>query len=488
VDEPSALRSKITRSLAWIAGASSIVAALDTLSNFVVLALWIRPEQQGLAAAALWLFPILDTFIDGGLSAAIIQHQQISRERLSTIFWLNVGLSCVAAAALVPLAVPITGHPLAAPLLEVYGLKLLFQNVFFVPQALMRRELRFAELSIIRVVANVASVAVKTSAAAAGAGPWCYIYGNFAHALVTGVGIQLRHPFRPRFVLALREVMADVRFGATMALREILFNFYTNVDYRIVIAFFGEGANGLYYFAYSTLLQPVRYISQIVVEIAYPAFARLRGDRTLVVEQFVSFTRMNLVAVLPFVAVIALGGDDFVGVLFGPRWAPAVLAMRLLCVVGVLRALSFMMPPLLDGLGHPRRSLAYATCASILLPALYVLSAWQLGPRFGWLSVALAWVVGYPFVFALLTWMALATIGLRARDYLRRVVGIPICVAVATAAALGVRVAAAGLPAGARLAATSVTLLALTGALLARFEGVTPRSFAAALRRPRAAA
>jgi len=476
------LGQRVSRGLAWIGAASSIIAALDTLSNFAILALWISPEQQGIAAAAMWLFPILDMLIDGGLSAAIVQREEVTHEQLSTIFWLNVGMSGLIAGLVVVLGTPITGSAAAGSMLAVYGLKLLLQNVFFVPQALMRRELRFKELSLIRIAANLFGFSTRVVSAAAGAGPWCYLIGNFTHSIVTAIGIQSRRRFRPSFTLRLRQAAADIRFGVTTALREILFHVYTNADYRVVIAFFGREANGLYSFAYSTILNPVRYFSQVVVEVAFPAFSRLRHDRPHAIEQFISFTRLNLVVVLPYVALIGLTADDLVTVIFGARWMPAVNAMRLLCAVGILRGMSFVMPPLLEGLGYPRRSLTYAACASVIMPSLYVLSAWLLGPRFGWSSLAIAWVVGFPVAFAILAKLALSTVGLDARTYLRRVIRIPCWLAIATLAGWGVRVAASSLGAPARLVLSATTLLGVAALLLSRFEGMGLRFVAASLR------
>ena len=477
------LATRVSRGLAWIGAASSIIAALDTLSNFAILALWISPAEQGIAAAAMWLFPILDMLIDGGLSAAIVYREEVTDDRLSTIFWLNLAMSALIAGLVVLLGTPITGSAAAGSMLAVYGLKLLLQNVFFVPQALMRRELRFKELSLIRIFANLFGFTTRVASAAAGAGPWCYLIGNFTHSMVTATGIQLRRRFRPRFVLRLRQAAADIRFGVATALREILFHVYTNADYRVVIAFFGREANGLYSFAYATILNPVRYFSQVVVEVAFPAFSRLRHDRARVIEQFISFTRLNLVVVLSYVALIGLTADDLVSVIFGDRWRPAVTAMRILCGVGVLRGMSFVMPPLLEGLGFPRRSLTYAVCASILMPALYVLAAWRLGPRFGWTSLAIAWVVGFPIAFAILARLALGTIDLGAGAYVRRIIGIPVCVALATGVALGARAAASSLGPPVRLAVTAGALLVAAAVLLWRFQGMGPRAIVASLRK-----
>ena len=85
------------------------------------------------------------------------------------------------------------------------GGKLIFQNVYFMPSALMKRELRFRELSIIRIVANLVEFAAKVGFAAAGFGIWCFVFGPLGRVLVTGIGAQICHPWRPKAVLKLRE-------------------------------------------------------------------------------------------------------------------------------------------------------------------------------------------------------------------------------------------------------------------------------------------
>src|SRR6185503_5033867 len=108
-----------------------------------------------------------------------------------------------------------------------------------------------------------------------------------------------------------------------------------------------------------------------------------------------------------------------------------------LCMVGVLRAVGFVLPPLLDGVGQPARTLRYMSWAAITLPLCFVGFAYLLGGSFGespalaedgtqrmlqignamfpvvenhgYLSVAIAWACGYPIAFAILISLAMST-------------------------------------------------------------------------------
>ncbi len=481
--KPSAkIDKRVSRGIAWVGAASSLVGLLDFVAILIILATWIPPEQYGIATKAVWLFPLLDYATDLGLSAAVVQRDERDPETLSTVFWINVALG-TALFLVLAVAAPITTsllgvESIVAWMLIVYGTKLIWQNVYFIPSAMMRRELRFAELSVVRVLANVAEFAAKVGFAWAGFGIWCFVAGPLCRVAVSGIGLQLCHPWRPRFVFKLRQTWELVTFGARSAGSQILMQVYTNVDYPIVGAFFGNAALGMYRMAYELVLEPVKTISRVIQDIAFPTFARLRHEPDRLIEQFIALTRLNLVTVLAFSAVVFVAADDIVAVAF-PKYVGAEVAVRILCAVAVLRAVSYVMPPLLDGMGYPERTFRYMLTASFALPASFVLGAALLGPVMGFESVAVAWAIGYPIAFGVLLWLALTTLALPARQFLRAVVGVPLCAAAAIAVGFAVSLAADGLPALGHLIVTGGAILGVLAALLAYTQGL---SVAAALR------
>lgn len=479
MSEHKRMSTSVNRGLAWIGIASSLVGVLDLLAILIILNTWISTEEYGIATKCIWIFPILDQATDLGLSAAVIQRDDHSEAKISTVFWINLGTAALLFTVLLIVA-PIVarefyGHAVIGWMLIVYGTKLLFQNLYFIPVAMMKRELRFKELSVIRVFANVAEFAGKIGFAAAGFGIWCFVLGPMCRVVVTGVGAQLRHPWRPKFILRLREAREYVTFGLKTSGSQILFYFYTNVDYPIVGYYFGDHWLGLYRLAYEVVLEPVRMISNVIVDIAFPAFAKLRHTKDRLIAQFVSFTRLNLITVMTYSAIVLVAADDVIAVFF-PAYHGAETAVRILCIVAVLRAVSFVVPPLLDGIGHPERTFTYTVTAAIALPAAYILGAVLLGDRLGFVSVAVAWAVGYPIAFAVLVFMALATLSWSIGAYLRSVAGVAACMIGAGVVAFGVHRFLGQLAPWLRLSITTAVVVGITGLLLAYTQGISLRT------------
>ena len=480
------IKTSVNRGLAWIGLASSLVGVLDFLAILILLAFWISPDQYGTATLAVALFPILDQLTDLGLSAAVIQRDRKDEDIVSSVFWINLITAAVLFVALLALAPPLAERLFHARvvgwMLVAYGTKLLWQNVYFIPVALMKRELRFKELSVIRVIANLTEFCGKVGFAAAGFGIWAFVLGPMGRVLVTGVGAQLRHPWRPKAVLKLRETWDHAVFGMKASASQILFSFYTNADYLVMGYYFDKTAVGIYRLAYEVVLEPVRMISNVVVDIAFPTFAKLRNDRPRLIAQFVSFTRMNLLTVMLYSAIVFVAAEEVVTVFFPKYGLAPVDAIRILMGVAVLRSLSFVLPPLLDGIGHPSRTLIYMIVASIVLPVFFVLAARILGPTMGFESVAVAWAVGYPIAFVVLLMLVTFTLDLRLTSFLRQVIGVPLCIVVGGLVGEGANLASAGLPLGVRLALVIVSVLGVSGLLLAYTQGLSIRTARAALR------
>jgi O-antigen/teichoic acid export membrane protein len=206
------------------------------------------------------------------------------------------------------------------------------------------------------------------------------------------------------------------------------------------------------------------------------------------VKQLLQLTRLNLMVVLPFVGLILLVVPEFLRLFYsGGKWTAGELALcadaaRILCIVGVLRGLGLLGPPLLDGIGRPELTLRYMVSATLVVPVMFVIGALVLGDRLGFLSVAVAWAAGYPLAFAVLAYLVVRSIELPLGPYLRAAGGIFGCCVGGALAGLAMSLALAGAADAVRMVVVGITSLAVTLGLLATWQKITPRSIASALR------
>ncbi|MEO6772345.1 MAG: oligosaccharide flippase family protein [Kofleriaceae bacterium] len=411
---------RVGRSTAWVGAASGMLGVLDLVSTLLCIRLWVTTADFGEATLAIALFPILDRLGGMGFGAVLVREPGgAAKPRLEhTVFWLN---ACAAASVLVvALAVYAATGALVVALIVAYAVRLVIQTGSVVPEARLRRALRFGELSVIRVIAGAAEFAAKLGLAYLGAHGrpelrvWCFAIGPVVNTALTTLALQLRCAWRPRLAFDRTAARKALGFTAALSGGELLYFAYTSADYLVIGAAFGTAAVGVYRLAYELVLDVVRLISMITAEIAYPVF--VQTPRDALAGQFLRFSRQNVYVLVPFLGFVAVGGGWLLRLLYGPLPAEAAVAARVLCVVGALRALGFVIPPLLAALGHTSRVLVYNAVAAIVLPVAFVIAAWR-GNDFT--AVAWAWAIGYPIAFALLLAFALAALPLSLGRYVR---------------------------------------------------------------------
>jgi O-antigen/teichoic acid export membrane protein len=489
--EPRRMSTQVNRGVAWAGAAQAVIAVGDLVSYLVVIAMWVGAVDLGIAAAAMTFYVLLDTAADFGVTSALIQRDDHTPERVSTVFWFNMLVSGALFVLLLIIG-PLYGYSLGKPvvgwLLVAYGGKLVFQNVYAIPFALLRKELRFGDIAKARIVAHTSESIARIVFASLGLTIWCWTLAALTRAFVFGVIMQARHPFVPKLVFKPREVIEYAKFGLRTAASQLLFRFYTSVDQPIIHYAFGDQAAGIYYLALYIVLEPVKTISNVVIDVAFPAFARLRADHEGLIQQFLAFTRLNLLAVLPFLVVVWLAIPEMLRLFIASdKWTPAdislcVDATRVLCIAGTLRALSFVGPPLLDGIGRPELTLRYMVTATIAVPGSFVLFAWLLGPYAGVISVPIAWAVGYPLAFGVLQYLVAHSIDLPVGRYLRSCWGIVGCCAAGFAVGFAVSHLMPDASDGIRLAAVASSSVVVMFGLVATWQKITPRSIARSLK------
>jgi O-antigen/teichoic acid export membrane protein len=478
------MKRRVNRAVAWVGAASATIALIDVVTLALLLAFWVTDVELGIATLAVTLTYFLDLPTEAGLSSVLIQREKLDDDTISSVFWLNVLVSIALFAAMFGIGPAIgylQGHPIVGTMLILYATKLLYQNVYFVPAALLRRELRFKELSLVRTIANFGDVAAKVGFAIAGEPIYCFVAGPLARVLLTGIGLQIVRPWRPRLVFRRGESIGWLKFGLKTTSSQYLQHFYNNVHFQVVGYFFGEQALAAFRVAYELVMYPVNFISNIVTQVAFPAFARLRGDTRALSEQFLAFSRQNLAVVLPILVVIAVGAGDILGVVFPRITEDGSNVARVLCLVGMLRAVDCLYLPLLDGLGLPGRNVMVAGVTSIVLFGCDLTSALVLDDL-GFLAVAIARAVGYPLVITFHAYLALARLELGVGRYMLSLLGIAGAGVLAAIPGTIVVIAGAHWPAGARLAIVAAVSLLSVAIALQQLHGLGIRAMIKSLR------
>ena len=307
---------------------------VDAVANAAIMFAWtaassrlLEPTVFGLVAVANLVVTFGMFFARMGVAQALVQKPQITRDdvRASLTSGTLTGLVCFGLLWLAaPAAAAFFNKPEVVPLLRILGLSFVVTGLGMTSQGLLRRALRFRELALIGIAANVVASALGIALALADAGEASLITYALSSTVVTLVlsFSRARHTLRP--TLSVRPFAALYSFGARVSLIRFLEFWAKNLDTVIVGRYLSTAALGQYSRAYVLVSLPLnRYLASALTTVLFPAFSTIQTDEERLKRGFLSAMGISAVVLLPITAGMAVAAGEIVGVVLGPGWEGA---------------------------------------------------------------------------------------------------------------------------------------------------------------------
>jgi len=308
-----------------------------------VLARLLTPQDYGLVGMVAVVTGFVSMFKDLGLSAATIQRAEINKQQVSTLFWINVGVSIsimLLTVALAPLVARFFAEPRLTAITIVTAIGFLFGGLAVQHEALLKRQMRFVALSVIGFVALLANILTTIIMAWYGAGYWALVVGQLALGLVGAVGAWVVCRWRPGWPGGYEEVRSLVAFGRNLTGFGIINYFARNLDNLLIGRVWGTVALGFYAKAYQLLLLPIDQINEPLTSVAVPALSRLTDAPERYRQAYLRLLEKVALVTMPGVALMIATADWLVLIVLGPQWSETGRIFALLGIAGLFQAVA----------------------------------------------------------------------------------------------------------------------------------------------------
>jgi lipopolysaccharide exporter len=332
-DAPSAaqdgspLTARAASGLRWSSlGYGGLMAA--NIAYTVTISRLLDPAAFGLMALAqvVWLF--VHVLARMGLASALVQKPELSRDdvRAASSAGFAVGVVCLAVVwVLAPVFSDVFRLPALTPVLRALGVSFLFEGLAMVGIGLLRRQLRFRELSIITVATYAFGyLVVATGLALLGGGVWSLVIGALVSSSSQAIWqyALLRHPVRP--VLRWKPYREICGYGMRLSGAHLLDYVGGSLDTFVVGRFAGTAVVGQYSRGYYLAFQPFHfYLAQALTAVLFPHLSRIQQDRVRLRRAFLSVLMLGGLVVFPLCVGVAVAAPELVWVVLGPQWGLA---------------------------------------------------------------------------------------------------------------------------------------------------------------------
>ncbi len=350
------IQSKSTKGIKW-QGIAEIFIRIFQLLTTIILARLLVPEDFGLISVALIFTQFAYVIFDFGFSTALVQKKEVKDEHYSTTFVAYL------AAAFVFTQLVILGSPWIARFFSQPVLQNLLNTltvVFFlyafgaIPRIMLIKSMRFKRFGLLQIISVFSYGMVTIILAWQGAGVWSFVAGIICEQFILTVLLYIFAGWRVRFIFRLWALKEIIGFGGNVLGTRIVGYFNANAANFMIGRLLGAIPLGFYAIAYQLVEIPVQRVSKTVLRVVFPALSKLQDNTAEFVTLYKQTVYHLALIIFPVFAGIFLIAPQFIRILYGDQWLPAIVPLQILTAVGLFRAIWVTTSMIFLARGYPQ--------------------------------------------------------------------------------------------------------------------------------------
>jgi lipopolysaccharide exporter len=359
LSEDGNLKTRLLRSGLWV-GSGEILMTVLAVVKSVILARLLAPEMFGLMGLCAIVIGAIETFTRPGIGQALIQRQSSFEDARDTAFTLLLARGAILAMLLffiAPFAAAYYGESELGTMLQFLSIVFVVGGFLNINTIARQKELNFRLLTYVNQSSAVLGTVATITAAYVLRNVWALVIGQLftttLHTLLSYYFI----PGKPRLRLDRKIALELLAYGKFITASSAILFLATNIDTAVIGKVLGTENLGYYVLAFTFASLVTSNISKLASGIMMPAYSELQGDHSSLRNAYLRTLNLVSFLIFPATAGVLVTGSYIVHIVYGPKWAPAVGALQVLVIFGLLRSLAAINGYLFEGVGKPQISL-----------------------------------------------------------------------------------------------------------------------------------
>lgn len=406
---------KITGGLFWSFGERIVAQLVSTLVT-IVLARLLEPEHYGIISIVTVFITLCNVFVASGFGSALVQKKEADALDFNTALYISLGMSAILYVALYFLAPYIADFyqmPLLTPVIRVMGFRLPLAAVNNIQQAFVRREMKFKRFFISTLFGTVISGFAGVGLAIAGWGVWALVAQYLTNTTIDTIVLFAVGGWRPKWQFSWTRARAIFDFGWKVLASELIFTLEADIRSLVIGKVFGS--EDLAYFdqgkKYPSLV--VTNINASINKVMLPAFSANQDDIPKLKQMLRKSISISVFLIGPILLGFAAISEEFVLIVLGEKWLPAVPFIQLFCIAYLTRPLQTACHQALLAIGKSKLVMYIMLAISTISLTTLVVAAFYFHSVIG---IAIGYIISELFALGIFMVMAAKLLGYRIRE------------------------------------------------------------------------
>lgn len=383
------LRFKLFKNI----GSVSLITYLSKIATIItgiVLARLLDPSDFGIYGLAMSIMAFVLIFNEMGLGAAVIQKKtEYDEVVFYTGFFIKSALSVILFVVILLFIAPwgarFYGNPDVKNITIFLAIIILIDNLKFIPRTRIIKSNNLSKLLAPSIINSISYSISVVLFAFGGFRYWSFVYAKLISSILGIVAFLLVMPWKPRLFFNSQVGKELISFGKFLVISSFLRMACKQMDNLIVGKLLGLSALGYYAMAYHWGNMFPLDVGKIVNQVLYPVNVKYQDNIPMLEKiQEQSLKYVSLI-IIPISFGFAIVCPEFVNIVLGEKWLPAVIPLQIMAIHGLFWGLS-KRGSLFVALGKPK----YISFQALLFILLLAISIFPLTASMGISGTAIA--------------------------------------------------------------------------------------------------
>ncbi len=324
----------------------SIEGVLMQVINFVlqmVLARILIPEDFGIVAILNTFVSLANTFVNNGLSSALLQRKNITQADICTVFYIDFGISALMY-ALIFIAAPWIArfyeNPDITLYLRVFSTTIVVGSLGSIQLTISRHKLDFSSSLASSVAATAVHAAVGIGMALNGFGVWSLVTSQVAASAVRSLCLIIMVRWIPSLQFSISSFKRMFSYSWKLFVGWLIGTLYQDIFSWIIGKTYDSHTLGCYSKGHSIPAIVNKVVTQVTGAVMFPAIAKNQDNITAVKQQTQQMLAVTAALVFPVMAGLAGTAKSLITVVLTEKWLDCVPVIQIMCIPLALNVLS----------------------------------------------------------------------------------------------------------------------------------------------------
>ena len=332
-----------------------ILDKITAVFGLIVLVRLLKPADFGIAFLTQTFVGFFSMLKFGMFDSALIYERRDEDEIYEIGFSADLSSAFLIFSTiffLAPLWANFYNYEVLKDTVRFYGIVVIVESFALVPKVRLMKEFRFVELNAISLFTTCARVGSFIIFAAAGFSFWSIIYGSVIAVFLLVFLLNIAHRQRIRLRFDLNILKRLINYGKYILSINIVGFVLSEIGGVAIGKILGIVAAGLFAVAYRWGFWVFTNVFTFIEYILFPVYSRYQQDEAMAKRIFTKTMRYGSAIAFPISIGLFMVAPEFTNIVLGPKWAPIIAPLRILCFAGLIQFLGCLTNPFLKGLGY----------------------------------------------------------------------------------------------------------------------------------------